>query len=78
MNVKPAAYGKFVASHANFQSAERPCPNLKKLVERKRTDINIHKKVDSERVRSIAAGGELNVASDNNVFKVGPMLRTLK
>jgi len=29
-------------------------------------------------VRSIAAGLKLNEASDNNVFKVGPLLRTLK
>lgn len=70
-------YGGAVASHAAFVPAERPCPNLQKLIERKRTDINIDKNnVDSKRVRNIVAG-ELGEES-GNVFKVGPMLRSLK
>ena len=74
-------HGGAGTSHTFFDDKRRrtlgesKCPNLRKLIERKRTDVNIADKssVDSERVKNLARG-ELT----GNVFKVGPMLRSLK
>jgi len=75
-NINPT-YGRTGASHAAFLP-ERPCPNLKKLIEKKRTDVNIRNKtIDSERVRNIVATGDLPEGGVGGVFKVGPMLRSL-
>ena len=75
-NINPT-YGAIGASHGVFFAEQRKCPNLQKLLERKKTDINIDKNsIDSERVRSITKG-ELNDRS-GNVFRVGPMLRSMK